>query len=139
MVVLQLFILKIMNVLLMQMWSLHKHKNKGENWYVSKVITVLNTLKVQLRPTPVFAESVCILIAITFDSNTIKKPTASHLKDFFIINKFIFIKNVSFCIISMLKSGKCGELQNFVIDFSCTLGRMSKKVHVFGGLCTKNC
>ena len=83
---------------------------------------MLNALKVQLRPTPVFAESVRILIAITFDSNTIKKPTASHLKDFFIINKFIFIKNVSFCIISMLKSGKYGELQKKLSDPSWILG-----------------
>ena len=37
--------------------------------------------------------------AITFDSDTIKKATVSHLKDFFKINKFVFIKNVSFCII----------------------------------------
>ena len=62
---------------------------------------------------------------ITFDSDTLKKPTVPHLKIFFTINKFGFMyKKVSFCIISMLKSGKFGELQNFVSDFSCILGRI---------------
>ena len=62
--------------------------------------------------------------AITLDSDTLKKPTVSHFKDFFVINKFFFIKNVSDCIISLLKKEKFGELQNFVTDCICILGRI---------------
>ena len=45
------------------------------------------------------------------------------------------MKNI---IISLLKKGKFGELQNFVTDCFCILGRI-KKLPVFEGLCTKNC
>ena len=59
----------------------------------------------------------------TFYPDTLKTPTVPRLKDFFKINKFVLMKNVSFCIISMLKSGKYGELQTFVTDLSCILSR----------------
>ena len=65
--------------------------------------------------------------SITFDSDTLKKPTVPHLKDFFKIIKFVFIKNVSFCIISMLKSGKYGELQKKLSDPSWILGWIYQK------------
>ena len=69
--------------------------------------------------------------AITFDFDTLKNPTVLHLKDFCIINKFVFIKNVSFCMISMLKNGKSGELQNVVSYFCIFNSRHSKKLNKF--------
>ena len=61
--------------------------------------------------------------AITFDSGTLKKPIVPHLKDFFSINKFVF-KECQFLHYFNPKSGKFGELQNFVNDCSCILGKI---------------
>ena len=52
--------------------------------------------------------------AITFDSDTLKNAYLLYLIEriyFFIIDKFVYIKNVCLCIISMRKSGKLWELQ----------------------------
>ena len=81
------------------------------------------------------ATSCFTFFAITFDSVTLKDPTVLHLKKFCIINRLVFIKNVSFCMISMLKSEKYGELQNFVSDFRV---EFSKRVQEFGAVRIKN-
>ena len=63
--------------------------------------------------------------AITFDSDTLKNACFSFERFYFsIIDKFVYIKNVCLCIISMLKSEKLRELQNFVTYFSCILGKI---------------
>ena len=70
------------------------------------------------------ATSCFTFFAITFDSVKLKNPTVLHLK-----------KIVSFCMISMLKSEKYGELQNFVSDFRV---EFSKRVQEFGAVRIKN-
>ena len=81
------------------------------------------------------ATSCFTFFAITFDSVKLKNPTVLHLKKFCIINRLVFIKIVSFCMISMLKSEKYGELQNFVSDFRV---EFSKRVQEFGAVRIKN-